>query len=452
MTGKKTVSRLLARVVRNRRAIALVMIALTILGIRVIVLEPIGGTTLAAPPPQKPTPHSTEGRQDCLQCHSVNGVKPAPSNHEGRPVGTCLTCHPLAQQAPTLTPASGTTPVLEPSPSLEASPAPSLASNEGNCLACHSNTSLKFPLPSGEELPLNIDLKDYAASIHADKLSCTDCHKNLSGYPHPKWEFSDRRAYTLAQYELCKRCHFANYTKTLESIHYTILEAGDKRSPVCVDCHGAHDVSSPDKPKVRIAQSCASCHEDVHQTYISSVHGKALLDESNQDVPVCTDCHGAHDIQDPRTAAARQETPELCARCHGDAKLMGKFGLSTAVVKTYLQDFHGVTVSLYRKQGPDILSYTAVCTDCHGVHNVTRTDDPEAGLQMKSNLVSVCRKCHPDAAENFPAAWLSHYEPSPEKAPLVYYSRLFYWILIPFIIGGLLLHILLDLWRVATNR
>jgi len=34
----------------------------------------------------------------------------------------------------------------------------------------------------------------------------------------------------------------------------------------------------------------------------------------------------------------------------------------------------------------------------------------------------------------------------------VYAVKVFYWIFIPFTIGGLLVHIGLDLWRVATNR
>ncbi len=71
---------------------------------------------------------------------------------------------------------------------------------------------------------------------------------------------------------------------------------------------------------------------------------------------------------------------------------------------------------------------------------------------MKANLVKVCQKCHADANENFPAAWLSHYEPSPEKAALVYYVKVFYDIFIPFVVIGLILQILLHIWRVVVNR
>ena len=63
-----------------------------------------------------------------------------------------------------------------------------------------------------------------------------------------------------------------------------------------------------------------------------------------------------------------------------------------------------------------------------------------------------CRKCHPGADEKFPAAWLSHYEPSWEKAPLVHAVRIFYRVLIPFMIGGLALQVVLHLWRALVNR
>ena len=89
---------------------------------------------------------------------------------------------------------------------------------------------------------------------------------------------------------------------------------------------------------------------------------------------------------------------------------------------------------------------TALCIDCHGVHNITRVDDPTSPV-LKANLVKTCQKCHPGAPETFPAAWLSHYEPSWQKAPLVYSVKVFYTVFIPFIIGGLVLQILLHLWR-----
>jgi hypothetical protein len=93
----------------------------------------------------------------------------------------------------------------------------------------------------------------------------------------------------------------------------------------------------------------------------------------------------------------------------------------------------------------------AVCTDCHGTHNIMNTRGAEATV-VKSNLLKLCRKCHADANEHFPDAWLSHYEPSLKRAPLVYLAGLAYQIFIPIMLIGFVLQILLHIWRYAVNK
>lgn len=331
-------------------------------------------------------------------------------------------------------------------------PEQQLTNEVETCLSCHGMEGLSLTLASKEEMSLYIDKKEFARSVHGDKLTCTDCHGDVSAYPHPKRPFKTRREYTIALYESCKRCHFANYTKTLESVHYDLLSKGDSRAPVCVDCHGYHNVTRPDQPRTRVSKSCSKCHQPIYSTYLNSVHGKALVIEDNQDVPVCTDCHTAHTIADPRTTAFLVRTPELCGKCHADDRLMDKYGISTKVLKTYLSDFHGMTVSFYKKQQTqDISSFKAVCTDCHGVHDIARADDPNSSV-MKANILATCKRCHPDATANFSSAWLSHYDPSPKKSALVYYVKLFYKIMIPLMVGGLFVQIFLHIWRVVVNR
>ena len=82
---------------------------------------------------------------------------------------------------------------------------------------------------------------------------------------------------------------------------------------------------------------------------------------------------------------------------------------------------------------------------------ITRDFCPVANV-IQANLLKTCRQCHADATANFPAAWLSHYEPGLHKAPLVYAVKVGYAVLIPFMIGGLGLQILLHLWRLMANR
>ena len=122
------------------------------------------------------------------------------------------------------------------------------------------------------------------------------------------------------------------------------------------------------------------------------------------------------------------------------------------MLQTYVDDFHGMTASLQREESSEgSRAFAAVCTDCHGVHDIRKADDPGSRV-MQANLVKTCQQCHSGATENFPAAWLSHYEPSWQHAPLVYAVKLFYAFVIPFIMGGLVLQILLHLWRVVVNR
>jgi len=250
---------------------------------------------------------------------------------------------------------------------------------------------------------------------------------------------------------VCGRCHFENYAKTLDSVHYTVLTAGRKEAPTCADCHSSHDVTRPDEPRSRIAKRCGTCHEAIYEEYAGSVHGDALLGQGNRDVPVCTDCHGVHEIRSPEKPAFRLGSVDVCAQCHSDKERMEKYGISTNVLKSYLDDFHGKTFTFYKGQSTQVWPETPVCTDCHGVHDIVSVDSPDSPV-LKENLLPTCRRCHADAGPNFPSAWLSHYEPSVSRAPLVFGARWFYRLLIPFIIGGLLLHIALDVWRLARNR
>jgi hypothetical protein len=93
-----------------------------------------------------------------------------------------------------------------------------------------------------------------------------------------------------------------------------------------------------------------------------------------------------------------------------------------------------------------------VCTDCHGFHDVARVDDPQKGLSVRKNLLARCQKCHPDATANFPDSWLSHYIPSPEKYPMVYYINLFYKFFIPAVLGPMLILVVMDFSRMMINR
>jgi predicted CXXCH cytochrome family protein len=323
---------------------------------------------------------------------------------------------------------------------------------EQYCLNCHGHP-LSLSFRNGETITFRINLSELQTSVHR-RLSCSDCHFGFSESQHPRRNFRGRREFSIANSETCRRCHFDKYSNTLESIHYTLLSQGNLNAPVCTDCHGFHSIQRLGKERILIARRCQKCHEGIYSIYANSVHGKALIDENNQDVPVCIDCHTAHNIKDPLTLDYREHIPDLCSNCHSNKAIMSKYGLSTDVVKTYLQSFHGVTLNLYRKQREEFgkpARLIAVCTDCHGTHNIisTRTIEPAF---LKANLIKRCQQCHKDAPPRFSDSWISHYKPSLSKAPLIFLIEWIYNIFTPILIGGILLQIFLHVWRYAVNR
>jgi hypothetical protein len=324
------------------------------------------------------------------------------------------------------------------------------------CLACHSKPGQSYTLPNGEVLSISVDPSVYDESTHAN-LACQVCHTNISGFPHPKNVAQDTRGYTLQYKDTCKQCHADQSKQLADSVHTQLLNEGNRNAPVCSDCHNAHS-----QPKIQtdangnpasvehsaIAKICARCHNAIYDQYVNSVHGSGIAANKNPDVPSCTDCHGVHIIQGPDSPGFRINSPtQVCGKCHTDAQKMAKYGISTQVMNTYVADFHGTTVTLFEKTDPEAATNKPVCYDCHGVHNIVRVDDPTQGIALKQNMLKACQRCHPDATTNFPDAWLSHYIPSPTKYPVVYFVNLFYVILIPTVIGGMVIYVGSDIYR-----
>jgi hypothetical protein len=186
--------------------------------------------------------------------------------------------------------------------------------------------------------------------------------------------------------------------------------------------------------------TCRNCHSEIYDLYEDSVHGASLIGAGNRDVPTCTDCHGVHDVEGPTDSPFHLFSPQICAECHGDEDLMGEYGISTDVFETYVADFHGKTVILYEDLAPDQETNKPVCVDCHGVHGIRSEDDPDGGV-FRANLLGTCQRCHPDATENFPASWLSHYTPKPGSATLVWAADLFFKVLTPLVLACIVLYI-----------
>ncbi len=323
---------------------------------------------------------------------------------------------------------------------------------EKYCLQCHSDPNLKMTLPSGETLSLFISQDVLNHSIHSPLgIECEACHTDITTYPHPAISYQSKRELSRVYYKSCEKCHSANYEKTLDSMHASAATGGNLEAPVCTDCHGSHNVQKPDEPRTLISETCSKCHGQIVDTYKQSVHGMALISEDNKDVPVCTDCHGVHNIQDPRTIQFRVQSPELCAGCHANQDLMAKYGLSADVYSIYKRSWHGVDVSVYKARWPTIWHDSAVCTDCHGIHDIRKTTDPESKVNPK-NLLQTCKQCHPTAGPNWADAWTGHNEISLERTPILYYVEVFYSSFTPFVLWVCVIYVILQIVRSIVDR
>ncbi len=348
-----------------------------------------------------------------------------------------------------------------------------------NCLMCHGDLDFYATFENGDVLSLYVDSAEYERSVHGPAgLTCVACHTDLTLYPHhdeqmicaachpeeggeptcetvplrAKLSFADRRELVLSINEACRSCHTHEFEVAVDCAHVRVLEGGNRESPVCVDCHGGHaTVRYAEQPRYVASEMCGTCHKAVYSTYRTSVHGEALEADGNPDVPTCTECHGVHSVRGPRDEVYRNDSIVICGDCHASKKLMDKYDISTEVFNTYLDDFHGRTVNLFRGQSDAGESHKAVCFDCHGIHNIRAPSDALSTV-YPGNLQDTCQQCHEDASIEFPSAWLSHYVPEWEHTPALVVVNAAYQVLIPTVIGGFVIYIGLDANRRRLDK
>jgi len=210
------------------------------------------------------------------------------------------------------------------------------ALENSDCFACHSDEKLVSTHGPDKGAPLYVDEKKFAASIHAKNL-CVSCHSDITDLPHP-------------------------------------------------DNFAAKSVS------------CARCHRVETEIYLKSDHGLAVH-KGVQEAASCKDCHGSNhyllNYRNPQSPVYRANLPQTCGRCHGNAAEMEKFHLSQrAPVVSYEKSVHGI--ALLQKNEIN----AAVCTDCHGSHNLHRSTNPASKLYWQT-VPDTCGKCHENVEQTY---------------------------------------------------
>jgi len=145
----------------------------------------------------------------------------------------------------------------------------------------------------------------------------------------------------------------------------------------------------PDTASHATASYCETCHSDVKVEFKSSVHFREGF--------TCTSCHGGDPKASVETAAHggsfrslkdRKQIPLACASCHSDSARMKAYGLPTDQLALYQTSIHGKRLA----EGD---TRVAVCTDCHGVHQILPPTDPQSQTHYR-NIAATCEHCHGD--------------------------------------------------------
>lgn len=158
----------------------------------------------------------------------------------------------------------------------------------------------------------------------------------------------------------------------------------------CTSCHNDIKEVPHDTPLKPV--NCGACHRIEVEVYLNNDHGKALKEEHITEAATCKSCHGdTHTLlssRDPQSPVYRMNIPQTCARCHENTEGMNKFDLKQNMPTiSYNQSVHGLAL-----ENKKMIS-AAVCTDCHGSHDLHRSTNPQSKLYWQ-NIPRTCGKCH----------------------------------------------------------
>ncbi len=409
------------------------------------------------------SPHLKLG---CISCHKDFSAENIPHKKKIEPVN-CLTCH---KNAPAK---HGFHPQLV--KAILANKQPDVT-----CKDCHGSHNIVSSKVDGSKFSeTNVgescnechnDVREsFTQSSHGKALNsaikgapdCLTCHRheisNSAG-------IRDSLKYKTEQEKVCLSCHLDNPDVRAEtsptagfiaayekSVHGSALLKGNAKAANCVDCHGSHEMKKGQDPtalvsKLHLAETCSKCHADVAHEYEGSIHSVALK-KGVKDAPICTDCHGEHDIlrhSDPTSrVAAANVSSRVCSPCHSSIKLSQKYGLDSDRFKTFSDSYHGLASEAGSVE-------VANCASCHGVHNIKPSSDPTSTIN-KANLATTCGKCHPGANERFTIGSV-HIATENKDEPLLYWISTSYIMLIVITIGGMMAHNLFDFVRKSKRK
>jgi cytochrome b subunit of formate dehydrogenase len=412
--------------------------------------------------------HSAHGKLQCISCHV--GFNPDNTPHKAniQPID-CKTCHrdaaikhPFHPQMLKANTVSG--------------------GEDVNCVGCHGTHDIVSPkVPGSKFYFTNLvdacgschkpEKEEFLTSAHANGIregikeapNCFVCHKS------PITAVTVHRDSTqvkIAQEKLCISCHVDNpkvramtspssgFVSSYEfSVHGKALLSGNSKAANCVNCHTAHKIKPGSDPtstvnRFNIPNTCGQCHSQIAAEYKQSIHGVAALQKGSLDAPICTTCHGEHNIANPKNPSSPTSfsnlSQQICSKCHASVTLSEKYGLNPNRWSTFKDSYHGLAM-----QGG--ATTVANCASCHTAHNILPPSDPRSSV-FKGNLSKTCGKCHPGANEKFASGQIHISATNDKSEPILYWLASIYIVMIISVIGLMFLHNMLDFIKKAKIK
>jgi predicted CXXCH cytochrome family protein len=288
----------------------------------------------------------------CRVCHQEETRNYLGSAHKialdtGKSSPGCVSCHPT--HGSTLPPSSGAVNTI--------------------CLTCHEDAMQSLMIgghPYGET----------AEGV----INCASCHDVHSAH------VPDVDSGTL---QACVDCHDGYEDQFAGSVHEDLL-ASDIMN--CLSCHKTHQVADNDTD---LEFGCGQCHEDAEAVYRTSAHRLARL-HGDIVAAECADCHGGHHIlaaTDQNSPVHHENIPGMCGECHTDNTVITSDYVRLPVsLPSYSESVHG--------KGLEEGKHTAVCTDCHGSHNLQSANIATSSV-ARENITKTCGQCHDKVAEEY---------------------------------------------------
>ena len=360
--------------------------------------------------------------------------------------------------------------------------------DEEGCLICHKYSGLaRVDRDTGALRVFYVPDNKYKNSVHG-KIICRNCHLNLDVIPH-----TDAK-----KVDCSTKCHLKEPSTGIEFSH------GNLYKDVNNSIHGKGTSEHP-KKNSQDMPGCTDCHLNTVYQPVKGMGQEAGI--SRDSLRRCVGCHTeqewanryyqhfTHRLHRSRTAL---ETVNLCLNCHQDEDMMARHELRATA--NYRDTFHWKGVLYGDPNAPDCISCHAPIG--HSVHSLQAMTDHNSPVYPR-NLQRTCanvggtQQCHVGATEAFTkgkihktglgfeetvAAFVEG-ESSLENISALGKERRFrnlmeagdadlsvlneqelfqvkiymlvkyvYTLLITVVIGGMLIHQLMDFYRIVRNR